>query len=90
VGDIGSIDGTCFVDRNGDGKLEAYIAGHLAGNGRIYIIENVDDVSKLNVNSIKELGYRTGGDPYGACVGDFDHSVKPGFKFYLLPRIEEF
>jgi hypothetical protein len=80
LGDVSSIDGTCFVDMNGDDKLEAYIAGHLT-NGRIFIIENIDDVSKLTVNSIKELGYRTGGDPYGACVGDFNNNGLMEFVF---------
>ena len=81
-GDIGSIDGTCFIDMDGDGRLEAYIAGHLSGNGRIYIIESIDDVSRLTVNSVKELGYRgTGGDPYSACVGDFNNNGLKEFVF---------
>jgi hypothetical protein len=77
--DIGSREGTCFYDMDGDGKLEGYMAGTEdsydgTSPSSIWFFESVDNVRNLTPNHFTKLGFGEGKSFVGTCIGDFNNN----------------
>ena len=71
-GDPGSFNShkLLFHDADGDGRMELLAP---MTNGRLYYLDNVDDVSTITGDSFMEVGaYHNTGSPRGGDIGDID------------------
>ena len=71
-GDPGSFNShkLLFHDADGDGRMELLAP---MTNGRLYYLDDVDDVSTITGDSFQEVGaYHNGGQPRGGDIGDID------------------